>query len=69
MDTWNKWTEFLACGLLVLPATLGLGLGSFEVFAVTLGLMQVIFVTLAVGASTVAAPAKDDKKTTDRRQL
>lgn len=66
MDTWTKWTEFLACGLFVLPATLGLGFGSFEVFAVTLGLMQILFITLSLGAPTVAAPAKNEKRP-DRR--
>lgn len=62
MDKWTKWTEFLACGLFVLPATLGLGLGSFEVFAVTLGLMQIIFIMLSLGAPAVVAPAKNDRK-------
>lgn len=66
MDTWTKWTEFLACGLFVLPAILGLGLGSFEVFAVTLGLMQILFIILSLGAPTVPAPAKNENKP-DRR--
>lgn len=61
MDPWTKWTEFLACGLFVLPATLGVGLDSFEAFAVTLGLMQILFVMLSLGAPTVM-PAKSDKK-------
>jgi hypothetical protein len=68
MDTWTKWTEFLACGLFVLPATLGLGLGSFEVFAVTLGLMQILFVTLSLGAPTVTIPTKSEKNPSRRQQ-
>lgn len=61
MDTWTKWTEFLACGLFVLPAILGLGLDSFEAFAVTLGLMQILFITVSLGAPTVTVPAKSDE--------
>lgn len=55
MDIWSKWIEFLACGLFALPATLGIGLGSFEAFAVTLGLMQVLFIAVSMGAPTVTA--------------
>lgn len=65
MDTWTNLTEFLACGLLVLPATLGVGLDSFEVFAVTLGLMQLLLIAITAGAPTVM-PASDDKKPAER---
>lgn len=67
MDIWTKWTEFLACGLLVLPVTLGVGLGSFEAFAITLGLMQILFITLSLGAPAVPAPAKSEKKPSRRQ--
>lgn len=67
MDTWTKWTEFLACGILALPATLGIGYDSFEVFAVSLGLMQILFITVAMGAPTVAVRAERKDKN-DRRQ-
>lgn len=60
MDTWTKLTEFLACGLFVLPAMLGFGLDSFEVFAVTLGLMQILLIGVTVGAPTVVPPPQDD---------
>lgn len=61
MDTWTKWTEFLACGLLVLPLTLGLGLDSFEIFALALApmLLALIFITI-LGAPTIEGP-EDDK--------
>lgn len=62
MDGWSKWTEFLACGLFVLPAMLGFGLDSFEAFAVTLALLQVALITVALGAPTVEAPAKDEER-------
>jgi hypothetical protein len=62
MDTWTNLTEFFACGLLVLPATLGVGLDSFEVFALTLGLMQLLLIAVSIGGPTVAAPGgKDDR--------
>lgn len=61
MDTWTNLTEFLACGLLVLPAVLGVGLDSFEVFAITLGLMQLLLIAITAGAPTVM-PSRDDKK-------
>lgn len=56
MDTWTKLTEFFACGLLVLPAMLGYGLDSFEVFAVTLGLLQIVMITVTLGAPTLTLP-------------
>lgn len=61
MDKWTKWTEFFACGLFVLPAMLGIGLDSFEAFAVTLGLMQIVLIAVTLGAPTVAAPARDEQ--------
>ncbi|WP_153144820.1 hypothetical protein [Dechloromonas sp. H13] len=60
MDIWTKLTEFLACGLFVLPAMLGFGLDSFEVFAVTLGLMQILLIGVTVGAPTVMPTHHDD---------
>ena len=62
MDTWSKVTEFFACGLAVLPATLGIGFGSFEVFAVVLGLMQLLLIGVTLGAPTADRPAKADEK-------
>jgi hypothetical protein len=59
MDTWTKWTEFLACGLLVLPLTLGLGTGSFEVFALALGPMLLALIAFTVGAPVVQPPPED----------
>ncbi|RIX46889.1 MAG: hypothetical protein D3M94_09295 [Rhodocyclales bacterium GT-UBC] len=59
MDTWTKLTEFLACGLLVLPVTLGVGFDSFEVFAVTLGVMQLLLIAVSIGSPTVIVPSKD----------
>ncbi|KXB32236.1 hypothetical protein AT959_04045 [Dechloromonas denitrificans] len=61
MDIWTKLTEFLACGLLVLPATLGFGLDSFEVFAISLGLMQLLLIGVTVGAPTAPPPAAKDE--------
>ena len=61
MDRWNKLTEFFACGLAVLPATLGFGLGSFEVFGTTLALMLLLLIGVTLGAPTVAAPAENGK--------
>lgn len=60
MDTWTKWTEFFACGLFVLPAILGIGLDSLEVFAATLGLMQILLIAVALGSPTVTVPASRD---------
>ncbi|MBS1145026.1 MAG: hypothetical protein H6R14_2432 [Proteobacteria bacterium] len=57
MDRWTSLTEFFACGLFVLPAILGIGLDDFEVFAVTLGLMQLLLIAVTLGAPTVAAPS------------
>jgi hypothetical protein len=59
MDTWTKWTEFLACGLLVLPLTLGLGMDSFEVFALALGPMLLALIAFTVGAPAVQPPPDD----------
>jgi len=53
MDRWSKITEFFACGLLVLPTTLGIGLDSFEVFGITLGIMQLLLIGTTCGAPTV----------------
>lgn len=61
MDIWTNLTEFLACGLLVLPATLGFGLNSFEVFAVTLGLMQLLLIGITVGAPSAPPSAAKDE--------
>lgn len=60
MDTWTKLTEFLACGLLVLPAMLGIGTDSFEVFGVTLGAMQILMIGVTIGAPSVPTPSKQD---------
>lgn len=59
MDTWTKWTEFLACGLLVLPLTLGLGMDSFEAFALALGPMLLALIAFTVGAPAVRPPPDD----------
>ena len=60
MDTWTKWTEFLACGLFVLPTMLGIGMDSFEVFGVSLGLMQILLIGVTVGAPTVSPAAEKE---------
>ncbi|MBL8446976.1 MAG: hypothetical protein JNJ44_06140 [Zoogloeaceae bacterium] len=59
MDTWTKWTEFFAAGLLVLPLTLGLGLDSFDAFALALGPMLVLLIVFTIGAP-VSRPPEDD---------
>ena len=56
MDKWSKLTEFFACGLLVLPAMLGFCNDSFEVFAVTLALMQLLLIAVTLGAPSAPAP-------------
>lgn len=56
MDHWSKLTEFFACGLAVLPATLGIGFDSFEVFATTLALMVLLLIGLTMSAPTVRPP-------------
>ncbi len=66
MDTWSKWTEFFACGLLVLPGTLGIGLDSFEVFAVSLSLMLLLLIAFTLGAPAVIKPAKADESSKER---
>lgn len=66
MDIWTRLTEFFACGLLVLPATLGIGLDSFEVFAVTQGLMVLLLIMVSLGAPAVAPPGPNDESS-DRR--
>ncbi|WP_412480851.1 hypothetical protein [Azonexus sp. IMCC34839] len=63
MDTWSKWTEFFACGLLVLPGTLGVGLDSFEVFAVSLSLMLLMLIGFTAGAPAVLKPSDEDEAT------
>ncbi len=60
MDTWTKWTEFFACGLLVLPLTLGLGLDSFDAFALALGPMLILLIGFTIGAPAVHPP--EDKE-------
>jgi len=65
MDRWTKTTEFFACGLLVLPAILGIGLDSFEVFAITLAFMQLLLIGVTIGAPVVSA---SDKPSNDRDQ-
>ncbi|NTV10354.1 MAG: hypothetical protein HGA47_06210 [Zoogloea sp.] len=60
MDTWAERTEFLACGLLVLPATLGIGLDSFVVLSVTMALMLLSLIAVTLGAPTVPAPDEKD---------
>lgn len=66
MDIWTKLTEFFACGLLVLPASLGLGLHSFDVFAATLALMQVAMIVVMTGAPTVD-PVPDEPSKSRRK--
>lgn len=66
MDTWSKWTEFFACGLFVLPATLGIGLDSFEAFGVTLGLMQIVLIAVTLGAPSAPQPSEEEAR--DKRQ-
>ena len=61
MDKWTSWTEFFACGLLVLPALLGIGLDNFEAFAITLGLMQIALIAATLGSPTVV-PARDARR-------
>jgi len=58
MDRWTKLTEFFACGLAVLPATLGIGLDSFEVFATSLGLMLLLLIGVTIGAPAVPPPSE-----------
>ncbi|MGE5491096.1 MAG: hypothetical protein ACM31P_07450 [Actinomycetota bacterium] len=67
MDTWTKWTEFLSCGLFVLPPFLGFGLDSFEVFAVTLGIMQILLIMVTIASPTVPAPEKERERARHRR--
>lgn len=67
MDTWTKWTEFLSCGLFVLPPLLGFGLDSFEAFAVTLGLMQLLLILVTMGAPTVPPPSEERERSKHRR--
>ena len=62
MDRWTKLTEFFACGLAVLPATLGIGLDSFEVFGVTLALMQIVLIGVTIGAPSVPAPKSSERR-------
>lgn len=62
MDIRTKWAEFLSCGLFVLPAFLGIGLDSFEAFAVTLGIMQILLILV-----TMAAPAAGKDQDKQRR--
>lgn len=62
MDIWTKTTEFLACGLMVLPAELGIGMNSFEVFAATLGLMQILLIAVTIGGPTVPPPDDDEPR-------
>lgn len=59
MNSWAEKPEFLACGLLVLPATLGIGLDNFEVFAISLALMLLALIGVTLGAPAV--PAKEEK--------
>jgi hypothetical protein len=66
MDTWSKWTEFFACGLFVLPATLGIGLDSFEAFGVSLGLMQIVLIAVTLGAPS--APQPEEQEPDKRRR-
>lgn len=64
MDKWSKWTEFFACGLLVLPITLGVGMHSFEVFAVSLAPMLLLLIGVTLGAPAVPPP---EDKSDDQR--
>ena len=68
MDTWSDITEFFAAGLFTLPTVLGIGLDSFEVFVAALGLMQILFVCIALGAPTVHPEneRQDGRKTPHR---
>jgi hypothetical protein len=59
MDTWSKVTEFFASGLFVLPTTLGIGMDSLEVFAATLGLMQILLVCVSLGGAPTITPPDD----------
>ena len=59
METWSKWTEFFACGLLVLPLTLGFGMDSFDIFAFTLAPMLLILIGFTLGAPTVPPPENE----------
>jgi hypothetical protein len=61
MDNWSKVTEFFACGVLVLPATLGTGLDSFEVFATTLALMMLLLIGVTLGAPAVVPGEVEDE--------
>ncbi len=62
MDTWTKWVEFFCCGLMVLPLVLGIGFDSFEVFAATLGLMQVALILVTLGSPAVDPEEIHDPK-------
>lgn len=68
MDIWTRITEFLICGLLVLPLTLGFGLHNFEIFAVTLGLMQVLLIAVMTGAPTVTAESRESSRQDERKR-
>lgn len=61
MDRWSKITEFLACGLLVLPIFLGLATGSFDVFALTLAPLLLALIGVTLGAPAVPAPSERKK--------
>ncbi|NMG65604.1 hypothetical protein GPA19_11660 [Azoarcus indigens] len=65
MDRWSKITEFLACGVLVLPLVIGFGMRSFEAFALTLAPMLLMLITVTLGAPTVPAPVDDDEHRKD----
>lgn len=47
----DKWVEFFAAGLLILPGTLGLGLHSMLAFVLsTFALLMVLIVTTLISA-------------------
>ncbi len=60
MDRWSQWTQFFACGLLVLPIVLGVGLASFEAFSIALAVMLLLLIGVTLGAPTVPAPSDHD---------
>jgi hypothetical protein len=63
MASWNDVTEFLATGMVVLPTTLGIGMDSLEVFAVTMGAMLILLICVGLGGTpSIYLPDDKDKR-------
>ncbi|CAL93774.1 hypothetical protein [Azoarcus olearius] len=61
MTRWNRITDFLAHGTLVLPLVLGLGMRSFDTFALTLAPMLLLLIGVTLGAPAVVVPTEEDE--------